>query len=113
MNDVTPEIVTLLADELGVRVSTARPPSPPEEFVMVYRSGGNSTRFVDNPRYLVHAWAGSDIDAAHLIQSASDVMLTLPDVIPNVAHATQDTMYRNDIDGAHRWSAAFVLVVNR
>ena len=80
---------------------------------MVYRSGGSSTRFVDNPRYLVHAWAGSDIDAARLIQSASDVMLSLPDVIPNVAHATQDTMYRNDIDGAHRWSAAFVLVVNR
>lgn len=113
MNDVTPDIVALLQSALGVRVSTVRPPDPPEEFVMVYRTGGTSTRFVDEPRYLVHAWAGSDIDAAHLIQMASDVMIALPDDIPNVAHATQDTMYRNDIDGAHRWSAAFVLVVNR
>lgn len=113
MNDVTPQIVGLLAESLGVRVSTVRPPDAPAEFVMVYRSGGSSTRFVDEPRYLVHAWAGSDLDAARLIQQASDVMLWLPDHIPNVAHATQDTMYRNDLDGAHRWSAAFVLVVNR
>lgn len=113
MNDVTPQIVGLLQSALGVRVATVRPPEPPEAFVMVYRSGGSSSRFVDEPRYLVHAWAGSDLAAAQLIHQASDVMLALPDDIPNVAHATQDTMYRNDLDGAHRWSAAFVLVVNR
>lgn len=111
--DILAEVIPYLAERLDCPVSSERPETPPEQLVIVRRTGGYGDRFVDRPRLLIHCWDVSDEAAAVLVYKVAELMLVAPDKIVNLARCMQDSIYQNNLDGKHRWSASFDLVTNR
>lgn len=112
--DISKAVVAHLSRELGVRVSTERPESPPERMVTVSRTGGGGSAFVERPRVVVHAWDGSESGAYRLAMAAAGAMFSLPAAEANVADVTQDSLYSNTYpDGTRRWTGVYVITCNR
>ena len=111
--DVLAETVSYLSDRLSMRVRTEAPKTIPKRFVIVRRSGGGGSRFIDNPRLTIHCWDESDAKAGSLCRQVADAMLEAPDYIDNMASISQDTIYQNDLDGRHRWTVSLVAICNR
>lgn len=113
MNFMT-ELIAYLNGLLDCGVSTTVPEKRPTKAVTVVRTGGQSTRFVEQPSITVHAWAKSDLEALQLIQQVADALIFYPDHSENVAHSTQESVYANPYtDGTPRWSTNFSFVINR
>ena len=72
--DVSKAIVAHLTQELGCRVSTERPASPPDRMVTAVRLGGGGSMFRETSRYAIHAWAASEKDAYKLGMEAAEAM---------------------------------------
>ena len=111
--DILAELVPYLAARLDCPVMTERPEKPPERIVIVRRTGGQGDRFVDRPRVLIHCWDVSDEAAASLCYQVAEFMICAADKITNLTRCMQDSIYQNNLDGKHRWSASFDIVTNR
>ena len=112
--DGSKAIVAHLTQELGCRVSTERPASPPDRMVTAVRLGGGGSMFRETSRYAIHAWAASEKDAYKLGMEAAEAMFSLPGSAPNVAHVEQDSFYSNIYpDGSPRWTGAYTIISNR
>ena len=110
--DIIPHVLTA-ARSVGVQASTEMPASQPQEMVTVRIVGEQSTRFVQQTRFVVHCWAQSDHRAAEVARAVSDAVLLLPDTVDNIASVEQDAMYSDALDGTRRWSASFSATCNR
>ena len=111
--DAVETIVAALSGSLECRVVTDVPAERPATFVDVSRVGGTTGLFLDRPLVACTAWAGSDADAYALAESVADAMLALPDTEPNVGGVEANAFYRSDLDGRHRYTATFDVLVNR
>ena len=110
--DVLAELVSYLNSRIDVPVSTERPANK-KRCVVVRRTGGSGTRFLERPRILVHCWADTDMQAATLAMQVSNAMVEAADHVANISQCTENSRYQNNLDDQHRWSAAFDLVTNR
>ena len=110
--DIIPHVLTA-ARSVGVQASTEMPASQPQEIITVRIVGEQSTRFVQQTRFVVHCWAQSDYRAAEVAREVSDAVLLLPDTVDNIASVEQDSLYADALDGMRRWSASFSATCNR
>lgn len=110
---VVTEVVTYLESKLGVRCASEVPSTRPARFVVVERMGGNSDRWLDQPRLDIDAWATSDLEASLLIDSVEKAMDAIADTSLLISHAYMSAKYKSDIDGAHRYTASFIITRNK
>ena len=112
--DLLAELVAYLDSKLDdIKVATEVPDKRPDVLVILNRAGGELGRFTENQRFTVDAWHTSDIQAAWLIQTASDYLIDAPLELVNVVSVVTDSIYRSDVDDAHRWSATVEVFANR
>lgn len=113
MTDILELVIPYAAGILECPVASEMPEKAPKAIVVFRRTGGRGDRFVDRPRVLAHCWGGTDEEAASLAYAVAGLMLESPDKLANVTRCLQDSIYQNDLDGRHRWSVSFDMVVNR
>lgn len=112
--DLLAELVAYLDGKLDdIKVATEVPDKRPDVLVTLNRAGGELGRFTENQRFTVDAWHTSDIQAAWLIQTASDYLIDAPLELMNVVSVATDSIYRSDVDDTHRWSATVEVFANR
>ena len=112
--DLLAELVAYLDSKLAdIKVATEVPDKRPDVLVTLNRAGGELGRFTENQRFTIDAWHTSDIQAAWLIQTASDYLIDAPLELMNVVSVATDAIYRSDVDDAHRWSATVEVFANR
>ena len=115
---MTDDVIELLIPYLKrklkpVQVATEVPEDRPDVLVTVNRSGGPQDRLTQTQRVVVDAWERSDYAASALINKAVDAILWSKDEILLIVSAEIDSVYRSDVDGAHRWSATVDIFANR
>ena len=113
MSTVLEEIVNYLKDKYDVKVSTEVPSTRPKRLITVSRVGGGGNVYLSTPRIDIDAWGLSDVDAYCMLESITEDMLALPGNSSLISNVEKTTMYRSDIDGAHRWTASFEITRNR
>lgn len=96
--------VGALRDALGVRVSTQRPASPPDEFVIVSRIGGGSDDWATrDPRFLIECYSRSELSAELLAERAWEAWRNARRHAPEVnwSHADNNLVRFSDPDPSH------------
>lgn len=88
----------LLREWLGsylpqVQVVTQVPATWTGKLVSIERTGGKIDAFSDSPTFAVQAWAPSKAEAAALAKQAAAAIDGWPQVAPEVADATVESMY--------------------
>lgn len=98
-------LVKALSSALGVRVSTQKPTSPPEIFIVLSRIGGGADDWATrNPRFLVECFAHSELAAESLAEDAWEAWRRLR--TPEIHYtSTDNNLARNDDPdpGLHRF----------
>lgn len=110
--DEIAEIIAYLSARVNVRVAAEVPANKPQRLITVGRVGGNGSRYLDNPRIDIDAWAGSDYEASSLLNEVIGYMYDLPGTSDLISEVEKNSQYRSDLDGWHRWTASFNVTRN-
>lgn len=114
MGDLLSQLIAYLASEMqDVPVSSEVPATKPAAFVVVGPNGGTSDRFVQQPTYSVSAYAGSDFQAASLLEEALILLVASVDAVDLVCQVTIQSSYRDDLEDMSGWTASVLVVANR
>lgn len=94
--------VSALREALGVRVSTRRPDSPPDELVIVSRIGGGQQDWATrDPRFLIECYARSEAAAEVLAERARDAWIRARTSEVTWASADNNITRFDDPDTSH------------
>lgn len=113
--DCTRLVLDILSDALDVPVSTDMPSDADgRRYVLVSKSGDQSTDFLYRPRYDLMCWGSSDRDAQRLAINAVEALREAAEVDDYLSAVQLETMSREEWsrNGQGRYLAIVDLVIN-
>ncbi|MBR1689397.1 MAG: hypothetical protein IJ713_01325 [Oscillibacter sp.] len=104
-------IIDHLTGALDVPVRAEVPADPPEEFVLVERTGSSTVNRITTTELAVQSWAASLLEAAELnetVKAAMAAMLALGEI--SSVHCETDYNYTDTTTKHYRYQAVFAVV---
>lgn len=91
--NVLKELRTVLEARCGVPCRVEVPSVRPDQFITIERTGGSCSRGVDRPNLAVQCWAESMAEAYALALMCREVLIDLPESVPQVCKSDVTTVY--------------------
>jgi hypothetical protein len=115
MDSLERVVAYLNANLDGVRVVQDAPPNTKKlgTYVTVGRTGGQSTMFLDLPRFTIDCHSNTGANSYALAERVGALMLSMPDADEMVSDVSISSFYRDDwADGYPCYSLHVHMVVN-
>lgn len=112
--DTVALVVGILAQDLGVPVSTEVPPTRPQRFALVSLDGDMSDPFILRPRFTIMCWGTTDIDAHGIALSALHALADASQTHPYLSAVQLESLARDEWgrDGQARYALQVVCIIN-